>query len=94
MALTAKGRKAVRNRVAFLRSVLEGGQCEEGQSHAGCRWIDQALWRAAVPWRGSSFRINRGECVGLLGPNGAGKTSTLAMIGGIARPDGGAVRDG
>src|SRR5262245_37235716 len=41
---------------------------------------------------GVSFRMQRGECLGLLGPNGAGKTSTLAMISGIARPDGGVVR--
>ncbi|MEO8315547.1 MAG: ABC transporter ATP-binding protein [Pseudomonadota bacterium] len=41
---------------------------------------------------GIGFRIARGECVGLLGPNGAGKTSTLAMICGIAKPDGGSVR--
>jgi ABC-2 type transport system ATP-binding protein len=41
---------------------------------------------------GISFRLARGECLGLLGPNGAGKTSTLAMISGIAQPDGGSVR--
>jgi ABC-2 type transport system ATP-binding protein len=46
--------------------------------------------RVAV--KGISFRIRQGECVGLLGPNGAGKTSTLAMIAGIAKPDGGALR--
>jgi ABC-2 type transport system ATP-binding protein len=40
---------------------------------------------------GISFRLARGECLGLLGPNGAGKTSTLAMISGIAQPDGGTV---
>jgi ABC-2 type transport system ATP-binding protein len=39
-----------------------------------------------------SLTIARGECVGLLGPNGAGKTSTLAMLSGIARPDGGCIR--
>ncbi|MEO6367585.1 MAG: ABC transporter ATP-binding protein [Steroidobacteraceae bacterium] len=39
-----------------------------------------------------SFRVARGESVGLLGPNGAGKTSTLAMICGIAKPDGGSAR--
>ena len=42
--------------------------------------------------QGISFHIARGECLGLLGPNGAGKTSTLAMIAGIARPDGGSLR--
>ena len=41
---------------------------------------------------GIGFRLARGECLGLLGPNGAGKTSTLAMISGIATPDGGTVR--
>ncbi len=46
--------------------------------------------RVAV--KGISFAIARGECVGLLGPNGAGKTSTLAMISGIAKPDGGTLR--
>jgi ABC-2 type transport system ATP-binding protein len=38
-----------------------------------------------------SFGIEQGETVGLLGPNGAGKTTTIAMICGIARPDGGDV---
>jgi ABC-2 type transport system ATP-binding protein len=38
-----------------------------------------------------SFVLGAGETVGLLGPNGAGKTSTIAMICGIARPDGGTV---
>jgi ABC-2 type transport system ATP-binding protein len=38
-----------------------------------------------------SFSIGQGETVGLLGPNGAGKTTTIAMISGIARPDGGDV---
>lgn len=46
--------------------------------------------RAAVESIG--FRLARGECLGLLGPNGAGKTSTLAMIAGIAKPDGGSLR--
>jgi ABC-2 type transport system ATP-binding protein len=38
-----------------------------------------------------SFSIEQGETVGLLGPNGAGKTTAIAMISGIARPDGGDV---
>jgi ABC-2 type transport system ATP-binding protein len=38
-----------------------------------------------------SFAIAAGETVGLLGPNGAGKTTAIAMISGIARPDGGQV---
>ncbi len=46
--------------------------------------------RTAV--NGISFTICSGETVGLLGPNGAGKTTAIAMICGIARPDGGSVR--
>jgi ABC-2 type transport system ATP-binding protein len=38
-----------------------------------------------------SFTVSAGETVGLLGPNGAGKTTAIAMISGIARPDGGHV---
>jgi ABC-type oligopeptide transport system ATPase subunit len=38
-----------------------------------------------------SFHIAAVETVGLLGPNGAGKTTAIAMISGIARPDGGQV---
>jgi len=38
-----------------------------------------------------SFAIGEGETVGLLGPNGAGKTTVIAMISGIAQPDGGQV---
>jgi ABC-2 type transport system ATP-binding protein len=38
-----------------------------------------------------SFAIASGETVGLLGPNGAGKTTAIALISGIARPDGGQV---
>ena len=36
--------------------------------------------------------VQRGEIFGLLGPNGAGKTSTLAVIEGLRRADGGCVR--
>jgi ABC-2 type transport system ATP-binding protein len=38
-----------------------------------------------------SFSIAQGETVGLLGPNGADKTTSIAMISGISKPDGGEV---
>ena len=38
---------------------------------------------------GIELDVPRGGLFGLLGPNGAGKTSTLRMIAGILRPDGG-----
>jgi ABC-2 type transport system ATP-binding protein len=39
--------------------------------------------------RGVSFAVNEGEVVGLIGPDGAGKTSSLRVLGGLRRADGG-----
>jgi len=41
--------------------------------------------------RGVSFEVHRGEIFTLLGPNGSGKTTTLEIIEGIRRYDGGEV---
>lgn len=38
-----------------------------------------------------SFSLNRGEVLGLLGVNGAGKSTTLAMLAGALRPEGGRI---
>jgi ABC-2 type transport system ATP-binding protein len=38
-----------------------------------------------------SLSVEPGEIVGLLGPNGAGKTTTISCMGGLLRPDRGAV---
>jgi len=38
-----------------------------------------------------SFAVRSGEIFGFLGPNGSGKTTTIRMVLGIIRPDGGAV---
>lgn len=36
-----------------------------------------------------TFSVERGELFGLVGPDGAGKTTTLRMLAGVLRPDGG-----
>ncbi len=41
---------------------------------------------------GLTFRVEPGEVFGLLGPNGAGKTSTVEILEGYRRPDGGTAR--
>ena len=35
--------------------------------------------------------MSRGEIFGLVGPDGAGKTTTMRMLAGVMRPDGGAI---
>ena len=39
-----------------------------------------------------SFTVRRGEMFGLIGPDGAGKTTTLRMVLGLLKADGGSVR--
>lgn len=51
-------------------------------SYGGVRAID-----------GLSMTISPGEVHGLIGPNGSGKTTTLNVISGYARPEGGTLHD-
>jgi lipopolysaccharide transport system ATP-binding protein len=52
------------------------------------RHPDRWLWAL----RGVHLDVHRGEAVGLLGHNGAGKSSLLRLIGGVGKPDRGAIR--
>src|SRR5215813_3764922 len=38
-----------------------------------------------------SLDVNQGEFFGLLGPSGCGKTTTLRMIAGLGKPEGGSI---
>jgi len=38
-----------------------------------------------------TFTVDRGEIFGLVGPDGAGKTTTMRMLAGVMRPDGGSI---
>ena len=38
-----------------------------------------------------NFNVNKGEVLTLLGPSGCGKTTTLRIIAGFERPDGGEI---
>lgn len=39
-----------------------------------------------------TFEVEKGEFVTLLGPSGCGKTTTLRIIGGLTKPDGGEIK--
>lgn len=43
---------------------------------------------------GVSFTVPGGAILGVIGPNGSGKTTTLNLLGGVYRPDGGSIRIG
>ena len=49
-------------------------------------------YRATVAVDGLSFDVRRGEMFGLIGPDGAGKTTSIRLLCGLLRPDGGAIR--
>jgi putative ABC transport system ATP-binding protein len=42
--------------------------------------------------KGVTLKIRQGEAVGLVGPSGSGKSTLLMTLGGLERPDSGAVR--
>jgi len=42
--------------------------------------------------RGVSYAVNPGEMFGLIGPDGAGKTTSIRLMCGLLRPDGGQIR--
>jgi ABC-2 type transport system ATP-binding protein len=42
--------------------------------------------------RGLSVSVGQGEMFGLIGPDGAGKTTTIRLMCGLLKPDGGSVR--
>jgi spermidine/putrescine transport system ATP-binding protein len=61
---------------------------------AGSVELDRVVKRygEAVAVDGVTLAIEPGEFISLLGPSGCGKTTTLRMIAGFERPDGGDIR--
>jgi ABC-2 type transport system ATP-binding protein len=51
----------------------------------------QVRYGDTVAVDGISLSIRKGEIYGILGPNGAGKTTTVECIGGLRKPDAGAI---
>ena len=49
------------------------------------------LYGAAPAVDGASLDVTRGEIFTLLGPSGCGKTTTLRLVAGLERPDGGEI---
>jgi iron(III) transport system ATP-binding protein len=74
-----QGRGATRASLSTTRTVLELDGLEK--SYDGTRVI-----------RDLSVSVRDGELLTLLGPSGCGKTTTLRLIAGLERPDGGSVR--
>jgi len=56
--------------------------------------VDRArkIYGSVVAADDVSLTVGAGEFVTLLGPSGSGKTTTLRMVGGFERPDGGQIR--
>ena len=51
----------------------------------------QKKYGAVAALRGLSLSVARGEMFGLIGPDGAGKTTTIRLMCGLLKPDGGRV---
>jgi len=77
---------------ALDRSLLYGVRDVIGELTGARRSADTL--RPGEFWavRDVGFALARGEALGLVGANGAGKTTLLRMIGGLIRPDTGAIR--
>jgi ABC-type Fe3+/spermidine/putrescine transport system ATPase subunit len=52
--------------------------------------LSKGLGRSQVS-EGVSFNLEKGEVFAILGPSGSGKTTLLRCIGGIEKPDRGAI---
>jgi ABC-2 type transport system ATP-binding protein len=56
--------------------------------------VDDLSWKAGTAFalQGLTMRVPRGSIYGFLGPNGSGKTTTIRMLMGMMKPDGGHIR--
>jgi len=76
---------------ADVASPADGGGRGERDRAVECDGL-VVRYGTTVAVDGVSLSADRGEVLALLGPNGAGKTSTLQVLEGYRRPDGGSAR--
>ncbi len=67
-----------------------GGECGAGWPAVVTRSLHKRFG-STVAVAGADLDVPVGAFCGLVGPNGSGKTTTLRMVAGLERPDGGAV---
>ncbi|HEY3055814.1 MAG TPA: ATP-binding cassette domain-containing protein, partial [Thermoanaerobaculia bacterium] len=61
------------------------------------RGLSKTYRNAEVPvevFRGFDLDVERGEMLAIVGPSGIGKSTLLHLLGGLDRPDSGAIRVG
>lgn len=77
-------------KVKNLQKVYRTAKKEEGVRGALKHFIRPAYEKKEAV-KGICFTVREGESVAFLGANGAGKSTTIKMLAGIMKPDGGSV---
>jgi iron(III) transport system ATP-binding protein len=76
---------------ADVETVYERPSVEDGETVLELEDVSKSYGTESVI-DGLSLSVREGEILTLLGPSGCGKTTTLRLIAGLERPDGGGIR--